>query len=457
MNTKCNRSCLTVILLPLLFCSLNIGAQTNSLEKYIEKGLENNLVLQQKNVDVKKAWFSLKNAESLFLPSVSFQGSYQTGAGGRSISLPVGDLMNPVYTTLNQLIGNEKFPTIKNVDQDFLSNNFYDAKIRTSIPIVNIDLKYNRKIEQEKVELEKFEVDAYKLELVKNIKVAYYAYFSALKVIDIYESALILANENMRANERLLQNGKGLPSYVLRSKSEQENIKSQITGAKKAAENAMLYFNFLLNRNSKDSIEVSFNMSKEFEAAVSLMVLEPDVSGRPELRALTEVIELHGTIIKMNEQYWRPKLNGFVDLGSQAQQFRFDSKSRYYNAGIQLEIPLFAGKRNLIKIQQAQLDKRNAVLNLDYTSQQLTLTASTIKNNLVSVYQSYQSSLKSAESASSYQRLIERGFKEGINTFIEDIDARNLLTNAQLQVNINFYNVLIAAANLERETGLLKN
>ena len=89
-------------------------------------------------------------------------------------------------------------------------------------------------------------------------------------------------------------------------------------------------------------------------------------------------------------------------------------------------------------------------------SQQLTLAASTIKNNLIAVYQSYKSSLKSAEFSTSYQRLIERGFKEGINTFIENVDARNLLTSAQLQVSLNQYRVLIAAANFEREIALTK-
>jgi hypothetical protein len=52
--------------------------------------------------------------------------------------------------------------------------------------------------------------------------------------------------------------------------------------------------------------------------------------------------------------------------------------------------------------------------------------------------------------------LIDRGFKEGVNTFIEDIDARNLLTSAQLQVSINQYKVLVAATKFERETALIK-
>lgn len=453
MRKKINRFCLGVILLPFLFQSSELYSQESLLNKYIEEGLNSNLVLQQKNIDVKKAWYALKNAESLFLPVVSFQSSYQTGAGGRSISLPVGDLMNPVYSTLNQLIGSEKFPAIKNVNQDFLPNQFYDARIRTTVPIINTDMNYNRKIEQQKVELEKIDVDVYKHELTRNIKVAYYTYFSAVKVIAIYKSAFDLSNENIRTNERLLQNGKGLASYLLRAKSEQETIQSKITEAEKSAENGLLYFNFLLNRNAKDRIDVTPDLKKEFTEAVSMIQTEPDVTNRPELNAFRKLINLHNTVIEMNRKYWVPKLSGFVDLGSQASRFGFNSQSRYYNTGIQLEIPLFTGKRNLIKIQEAQLNKRYASLGYDYTSQQLAFMAATIKNNLIAAYQTYQSSLKSAESAASYQRLIERGFKEGIHTFIEDIDARSLLTAAQLQVNISMYKVLIEAANLERETG----
>jgi outer membrane protein len=39
-----------------------------------------------------------------------------------------------------------------------------------------------------------------------------------------------------------------------------------------------------------------------------------------------------------------------------------------------------------------------------------------------------------------------------VNTFIESIDARNQLTSAQLLVTINQFKLLIAEANLERET-----
>jgi outer membrane protein len=71
---------------------------------------------------------------------------------------------------------------------------------------------------------------------------------------------------------------------------------------------------------------------------------------------------------------------------------------------------------------------------------------------LLASWQTYQSSLKQLESASSYQRLIDKGYQAGTNTYIETIDARNQLTGAQLSTLVNKYNVLLAAAELERET-----
>jgi outer membrane protein TolC len=56
------------------------------------------------------------------------------------------------------------------------------------------------------------------------------------------------------------------------------------------------------------------------------------------------------------------------------------------------------------------------------------------------------------KSAQSYFNLVEKGYKEGVNTLIEFLDARNQLTSSQLQLNLRKLEVLVAEAQLERET-----
>ncbi len=432
----------------LLALSPNVKAQS-SLDAYIDIGLQNNLVLQQKNVSLEKALYSLKIAKGMFMPSLALIGNYTTGDGGRSISLPVGDLLNPVYSTLNQLTDSEAFPQIENVEQNFFPQNFYDVRTRLSMPIFNTDLVYNKKIQSQQIQLQEFEVIIYKRELIRNIKVAYFNYLGARKGSAIYESALVRAQESKRVNESLLANGRGLPAYVLRAQSEMETLSAQKNEADQLVRNAQLYLNFLLNREATLPIEESYDAT--LNNAVQLLAQPASGALREELLQVESGIEINSNIVKMKQSFWMPKVNGFVDVGAQAENLQYNSSANYYLLGLQVDVPLFAGFTNRYKTSQAKLDLKNAELNRGLVGQQVNMSSSMAQNSLRTAYQNYLSATKQLEAAQSYQHLIERGYKEGVNTFIESLDARNQLTTAQLLVTTNQYKVLIAEANLERE------
>jgi len=440
----------------LLTCLLSLAPVTGStqqaLDEYIEIGLKNNLVLQQKNISLEKAMLSLKIANGMFSPSLTLLGNFLSGTGGRSISFPVGDLLNPVYSTLNQITGTDNFPQIENVNQNFFPKDFYDVRARASMPILNTDLIYNRKIRENQTLLQEYEVIIYKRELIRNIKAAYFNYLGAREGVSIYQSALTRAQEGKRVNESLLANGKGLPAYVLRSQGEIENIKAQLVDAERQVENAKLYINFLLNRQADEEIITTYSAEENLINA-SLLIQEPaTVQKREELMQIQTLKGLNENQLSMNKLYWSPKISGFVDLGAQAENLSYTSNANYNLIGVQLEMPLFAGLTNRHKISQSRLEIKNTELSASQINQQLNLSTQFSKNTLISAFQNYQSAQKQLEAAQSYQRLIDKGYKEGINTFIEAVDARNQLTSAQLLVTLNQYRVLIAEANLERET-----
>ncbi len=451
MRTILTKSKKWAVLSAFLSTSSTLFSQS-ILEHYVDSAFKSNIVLQQKNISLEKATTALDIAKGYYYPTVAFQAGYQTAGGGRDIYLPLGDLLNEAYATLNQLTQSNKFPQLQNQRINFLPENFYDAKLRTTVPIINKDIYYSKEISKQQIALSEYEIEIYKRELVKNIKTAYFNYRNALEAVSIYKSTLELANEGKRVNEKLLENGKGLPAYILRSESEVENIHAQITTAEQQAANAKMYFNFLLNRNQDEEISTDFNTDNEIKNIAALLAERKTATDREELKMLQGVVSLNETALQMNKAVYYPKLNGFLDLGSQAQHWKFNSQSRYYMVGVQLDVPIFAGYRNKNKIKQSNLDVRNAQLNLEQVKQQLQLAGNTAYNNLRSAYQSYLSSQKQLEAAQTYQRLIERGYREGSNTFIETVDARNQLTQAQLQVSMNQYKVLVAAAGVERET-----
>jgi len=440
-------------LFPVL-CFLGISIIVNaqgSLDKYIETGLKNNLVLQQKNISLENALYALKTANSLFFPSIDLKGDYQSGDGGRSISFPVGDMLNPVYRTLNQLTGSNSFPSISNVETNFFPQNFYDLKVRTSLPIINSDLMYNRTIRKQQIALQEYDVEIYKSELTRNIQVAYYNYLSAAKSIAIYDGALSLAREAKRMNQSLLDNGKSLKAYVLRSESEIQGLEAKRTSSIQQMKNAQMYFNFLLNANLDEAIDTANVVSIDQNLVDQYLLNEASIKNRTELKALDQSTSICKNVLKMNKAFWIPKLNGFLDLGSQACDWKFNNKSNYYFFGIQLNIPLYSAGANRIRIKQSELDLKNQLIDNTYNQNQIQLSADMARNGLMASFKNYTASNKQLEAALAYNKLIEKGYKEGINTFIETIDARNQLTVATLQLVIDKYQLLAALDTYERE------
>jgi outer membrane protein len=430
----------------LVLFALPVFGQKSVLDEYVATAFQQNITLQQKSIQVEKAMIALKTAQSLYQPTVAFQGGYQSGEGGRSIAFPVGDLLNPVFSTLNALTKSAAFPQIANVETNFFPRDFYDVKVQTSMPLYNKDISYNKQIQEQSISLQREDVSLYKRELVKQIKTAYFQYLLSLGLQKVYENALNLAVEGKKVNEKLLANGKGLPAYLLRSDSEIANIQAQMADAAKQSQAAQMYFNFLLNRELRAEIRIDFEVEK---ALAAVYTITP--GAREELSLLSKSIQIQETVLKMNESFYLPKLNGFVNLGSQSTLGNITSKSGYYFLGLQMDIPIFSGKRNLYKVKQTQLDIASAKNAYDLSSKQFNMAAEIAQKNVQSSIVSFQASTKSYEAASAYLRLIEKGYKEGVSTYLETVDARNQWMNATINYQLKQFNVLIAAAAYERE------
>lgn len=423
-------------------------AQDTILDGYIREGLTSNLVLQQHNISLENALFALKKARNNYIPSLDFEGLYTTAEGGRSFNVPVGDMMNPVYSTLNQFIGQNAFPLIENQEINFLPKNYYDAKVRLSVPILNMDIIHNNHIKKQQMNIQKNEIEIYERELVKEIKTTYYKYLTALKAIDIHENAIDLAKESKRSNEKLVDAGKGLPAYVLRSETEIEQEKSKLNAVQYQLITLQRYFNALLNRDSEAKIEVEEKISiiPSFNDAII------ESKNREELQSLERVVALRNEVLKMKKQVFLPKLNGFADLGSQAEELRFDDKSLYYMVGLKLDIPIFQGWRNRFEIKIAKNDIENAKLKKQQVEQQLDVAVTRAHNEVLAAKSNYSAAIKQLEMAETYYRLIKKGYDSGVNTYLETVDARTQLSTAQLASNVNYYQLLSSLAKLERET-----
>ena len=442
------RAAILGFLLYLVFLITPTQAQ-QVLDTYIKEGLANNLVLQDKNASLEQSLLALKDAKSFFIPSVDFGASYTLAEGGRTIAFPVGDLLNPVYSTLNKLTASNKFPQIENVSEQLLPDNFYDTRFRTTLPLLNTDLIYQQQIRKEQVNWTSYQVEIYRATLIQDIRVAYFNFCAAHSSISILKNTLQLVDQNLKDTRSLVENGKRLPAAVLRAESELEQVKSLVTEAELKTNNAAQYLNFLVNRPLDQSVafeEIPLDLSR-----LDQLLLEDLHPQNPEMRAMQSMETIQETVLKSGKNYWVPKLSTYADIGSQGFDWSFDSQSKYLMWGLNFSMPVFQGGRNQNQIQRNVLGLESVQRQKELVNQKLNLGLQTQRNEVKTLLAALQSSEKKLVSASAYLKLVDRGFKDGSQSLLEFIDARNQYTQAALQKNISAYKLQMALAQLERQ------
>ena len=434
-----------LILVGLIMSSLFASAQ-KILDAYIKDGLSRNQSIHRQELGLEKSLFALKEAKSLFYPKVSFLADYFLADGGRTVDFPAGDLLNAVYSSLNQLTSSNRFPQLQNQQILLNPNNFYDARFRTTVPLYNKELSFNKKIKQDQILLQTFELNLFKRELVKEIKVAYFAYLQSIQAVNIYENALSLIKESKRVNESLFKNDKVNRTALIRAQNEVIKYETLKTTAVIQSNSARSYFNFLLNKDLDNAIQID----SSYQLQISSISLDTTIQFREELQKLSIAETISRDLTGLAKSWQMPKINTFIDLGSQGFDGKFDNNSRYYFIGLSLQWDLFNSKKSQYAIQQATLNEKMQKSESDFAFDQIRLQYNTAINNYKSALENYKASVINLKTARIYYSDILKLYKEGQVLFIELIDAQNQLIQNDLQANISLYETYIKAALVER-------
>ena len=431
-------------------------AQNSVLEAYLEEGMKNNLALQQENLSLAQSMEALKQAKGLFMPDVSFQASYTLAGGGRTIAIPIGDLLNPAYATLNQLTDSRRFPTdLANVDDQFLPNRFHDTRVEIRQPIFDPDIYYNYRAQESLVSAQESKRNTYKQELKKEIKTGYYQYLTAIEVLEIYYSTEKLLQELVRVNQKLVENHKATVDAVYRAEFELSDLYSQIAEARRLEATTKSYFNFLLNRDLGDSILIDKSFTGSFFVDSSLEDLQREaLQHRDELNQLQNSIRANEQLVALNRNTNIPKLSVGANLGYQGFDYTFDDQQDYYLVQFSMSFPLFRGFQNKSKTEASKIELNRLQVQRQELQQQIKFQVIDAHRQVQAARVSVQARQASLKSAKKSFDIISRKYRENQITLLDLLDARTKYTNARLELVVAKYDLLTKEALLERTTSL---
>ena len=422
------------------------------LDEYVRIGLENNLALRQKLSGYRKSLEALREARGLFFPNISLNARYTVSEGGRVIDFPIGDLLNPVYSTLNALTSSSIFPMVDNQQVRFLRPTEHETKIRVVQPVVSTDIYYNTRIKKEFSDLEEADAEQYRRELTAEIKKAYYnAAMSEGIVKMLYRTRTLLA-ENVRVNRKLVENQKLTLDNVYRSEAELSKFDQELQVSEKNKKVATAWFNFLLNRPLTDSVIFTepdvFPVISDLTEDYSITALQ----NREELAKLENYSNISDLQLKMNQAGRIPDLFVAVDYGFQGEEYKFNRNQDYVQASAILTWNLFEGFRNKARIKQAEIDKAIIDDRLEEAKKQIELQVITVMSELMAAEKGITAAESRLRNAAEGYRLVNRKFEEGQSSLIEFIDARTTLTQAEENLIISRFTYLSVYAEFEKVT-----
>ncbi len=429
----------------------------------IDQTLAANLEIARSEADVAGRLAEIDEARARFRPSLDFTSRYTHADGGRTIDLPVGDLLNPVYAAVNSTAGtsfapipNQTIKLLRPTEQDTrftMTQALYDARNAPS-------LAASRELHRSAAA----SLAALRARLVRDVKQGYYALVAARDGATILDHALALARDNLRTNQSLFTNGKVTRDYVLRADADRLALEQQKRAAASAVTLAASYLNLLRRLPLDTDVPLA---TIDAESAVSARTQLADRTGgaslahltdfaterRPELAALAAALAASGDQESVARAAFKPRVFLSVDAGSQGEQYRFGSDDRFVLASVIVQFKAFSGGADTARVASSRAATAALRAEREQAKLGIQLDVQRALEALDVADASLDTAAQRVAASDAALTIVSRKRDLGQVNQTEFLDSRNALTGAELNLSRTRADALARLADLEYAVG----
>lgn len=444
------------ILLLFFWLPPGLYAQSSIMAGYVQEALSNNPEFSRAELAVKQQELRLDQAKGLFLPQVSLNATYTVAAGGRAIDFPIGDLLNPVYSTLNQLTETQAFPAdLENESIQFLPNNFQETNLRIIQPIFSSSIIANKNAQEILLDASKTSLTITESELIRDVQLGYLGYLQAAEQVKIYEETEALLREQLRVNERLVAANKVTPEAISQARYALSQWSGNLALAQQQKASARAYVNMLLNRSLRTELLADSSLTPGIWSPELEPLLSGVVNTRQELVLISQQQDAQHWDVQNQRGQWLPSLNLVADGGFQGFGYDFGNQG-FALAQAALSWDLFTGGQRSAAIQESQIASKRLQLQSVQLDQQVSLQVEQAWYGWVASRDAFQAAKDGEQHASRLFRQTEQRFLEGqVNALLLE-QARASWTQARLSLNASKYAWLQAESTLKFAAGILE-
>lgn len=428
------------ITLTLTSVAQNTGqsALTLTLEQALEIALSENPTMKVAEQEIEIKRFAKQETYSSLYPRFDATAQYQRVLEKQTMSMDFGGQTQTIK------VG---------------SDNSFNGGITGSMPIVNAQLWESLKLSKADVMLAIEKARSSQIDMVEQVSKAYFSVLLAKESLVVYQRVYDNAVENNKNIKKRYEVGSVSEYDFISSNVSVQNAIPNLIEAQNSVVLALWQLKALLGIDLSKNIDVVGSLANyEAQMNYAYTIDQLDFTNNTTLKQLDIQKGMLESALKISKWANIPTLSInaaylYTALGNDGKFFKAKAWNPYSYAGVQLNIPIFAGGQRRAAIKQASLNLSNLKLQRENAERQLRVAVVQSLNNMQTNVKKFSSAAATVGQAKRGYEIAVKRYEVGRGTLVDVDNSQLALTQAELGRNSAIYNFLMAKISLDKILG----
>ena len=339
------------------------------------------------------------------------------------------------------------------------SDNSFNGGVTASMPVVNAQLWESLKVSVADVVLSIEKARSSQIDMIEQVSKAYFSVLLAKESQVVYQRVYDNAVENNKNIKKRYDVGSVSEYDYISSNVSVQNAVPNLIEAQNSVVLALWQLKALLGIDLKKNIDVVGSLADyETQMNYAHTLEQLDLSNNSSLKQLAIQEKMLESALKITKLANVPtvSINAaylYTALGNDGQFFQGKAWNPYSYAGVQLNIPIFAGLQRRAATRQANLNLSNLKLQRENAERQLQVAVVQSLNNMQTNVKKFSAAAATVGQAKRGYDIAVKRYEVGRGTLVDVDNSQLQLTQAELGRNSAIYNFLVAKISLDKILG----
>ena len=422
--------------------ALTVSAQEEklylSLEQALEIALSENPTIKIADQQIEIKRYAKQGTYASLYPQIDATASYQRVIKKQTMSMDFGGQTQTIK------VG---------------SDNSFNGGIALGMPVVNAQLWESLKVSALDVELAVEQARSSRIDMVEQVTKAYYGVLLAKESYNLFQRVYDNAVNNNEVVKKRFDVGSVSEYDLITSNVSVQNAQPNMIEAEYTVVLALWQLKALLGIDLQRDIDVTGSLMDY----VHIMDRGYDISqlsleNNSTLKQLDMQEDMLNHALRITKFANIPSLSInaaylYTALGNDGKFFKKEAWNPYSYAGLQLNIPIFAGNKRRAATREANLNLQNLQLQRENVERQLRVGIVQYLNNMQSSVKKYHASAATVDQAQRGYDIAVKRYDVGRGTLVDIDNSQVALVQAEMSRNQSVYNFLTAKVSLDKVLG----